>query len=143
MGVLSDFVVAGLADAPRVCASNRPGHDFAGLDARGIDTVKLATLHAILTGGEVDPSFMSDTLCSSGDDGPWVFEVPTDLVQRLAQLDAPERGAVGAAWASTEEFSPRYDDWPAEAVQQVLEDLAALCRRTAAEGEALLLWMCL
>jgi hypothetical protein len=143
MGVLTDFVVADRADAQRVCDSDCPSQDFAGLDAKGIDTVKLSTLHAILTGGEFDASFMGDTLCSGGEDGPWVFEVPADLAQRLAKLGARQLRSVGAEWDATEEFSPKYDNWPAEAVQQVLRDLAALRRRAAGEGKAVLMWMCL
>jgi hypothetical protein len=144
MGVLTDFVVADRNDAQRVCDSDCPSQEFAGLDAKGIDAVKLGALHAILTGGELDPSFMADgSVCSRGEDGPWVFEVPADLVQRLARLNARQLRAVGAKWAATEEFSPRYENWPAEAVQQVLADLARLCKQAVGEGKAVLMWLCL
>src|SRR4051794_38827478 len=99
MGVLTDFVVADRADARRVCDSDCPSQDFAGLDAKGIDTVKLGTLHAILTRGDFNPSFMGDTLCSGGDDGPWVSEVPPDLVRRLAALTPRQLTAAGKKWA--------------------------------------------
>jgi hypothetical protein len=143
MGVLTDFVVADWADAQRVCDSGCPSQDFSGLDAKGIDTVKLGTLHAILTGGAFDLFFMCDPLCSGGKYGPWVFEVPADLVKRLAKLDARQLRSTATEWATTEEFSPKYDDWPAEAVQQMLADLAGLCKRATAEGKAVLMWMCL
>jgi hypothetical protein len=143
VGVLTDFVVANHRDANRVCASDCPSQDFAGLDAKGIDTVKLGTLHAILTDGDFDPSFMSQSLCSGGKDGPWVFEVPLDLVQKLSALTARQLKAAGKKWAATEEFSPKYDNWPAEAVQQMLRDLAALCKQAHAEGKTVFMWMCL
>jgi hypothetical protein len=143
MGVLTDFVIADRLDAQRVCDSLCPSQDFPGLDAKGIDTVMLGTLHAILTGGEYDASFISDTLCSGGDDGPWVFEVPPDLVQRLAKLDATELASAGKQWAATEEFSPKYGNWPVEAVQQVLKELATLSKQAGGEGKAILMWMCL
>jgi hypothetical protein len=143
MGVLTDFVVADRGDARRVCDSDCPSQDFAGLDAKGIDTVKVGTLHALLTGGAFDPSFMGDNLCSGGEDGPWVFEVPSDLVQRLAALTPRQLAAAGRKWAATDEFSPKYDNWPAEAVQQVLQELAALCKRATCEGKAVPMWMCL
>src|SRR4051794_18812790 len=127
MGVLTDFAVADRADAQRVCASACPSRDFAGLEAKGIDTIKLGTLHAVLTGSEFNPSFINDSLfCSGGEGGPWVFEVPSDLVQRLARLTDRERQAGGEKWAATEEFSPKYENWPSELVQEVLRDLAAL-----------------
>ncbi|MBO0698606.1 MAG: hypothetical protein J2P46_09440 [Zavarzinella sp.] len=143
MGVLTDFVVVDHKHARRVLKSACPSRDFGGLDAKGIDTVKLGTLHAVLVGGEYDPSFMTDCLHSGGVEGPWVFEVPDDLVQRLAQLSPRQLVAAGKKWAVTEEFSPKFENWPAEAVQQVLGDLADLCRRAAAEGKPVLMWMSL
>ena len=92
MGVLTDFVVADRNDARRVCDASCPSRDFAGQDAKGIDTVKLGKLYAVLMGGEYDPSFISEPLCAGGDEGPWVFEVPLDLVRRLASL-APHNPA--------------------------------------------------
>ncbi len=144
MGVLTDFVVCDGADARRVCDSACPSQEFAGLDAKGIDTVKLGALHAVFTGGECDPSFMAnECLCSGGDDGPWVFQVPPDLVAMLANLTDSQLASVGDKWAASDEFSPRYDNWPEEAVHQMLSDLAGLCKQAVGEGKAVLMWMCL
>jgi hypothetical protein len=143
MGVLTDFVVADRSDARRVCDASCPSREFAGLDAKGIDTVKLGKLYAILVGGKYDPSFISGPVCDGGEEGPWVFVVPPDLVQRLAGLAPHQLAQVGEKWASVEEFSPRYDNWPIERVQKVLGDLSALCRQASNEGKAILMWMCL
>lgn len=145
MGVLTDFVVADLADAQKVCASSAPYQDFdgfAGLDADGMDTVKLSSLHAILNSEGVRSS-IHDIVCSGGENGPWVCEVPPDLVQRLAALTAQQLEVAARQWAATEEFSPRYDNWPLEAVQEVLNDLATLCKRAVAQRKSVLMWMCL
>lgn len=142
MGVLTDFVVADLAEAQTVCDSSCPCQDFDGFDAKGIDTVKLGTLHAILR-GEVYSHSGDTVLCSGGEDGPWVFEVPPELMQRLAALTAQQLEVTARTWAATEEFSPRYDDWPLEAVQEVLNELAALCKRAVTQGKSVLMWMCL
>src|SRR5437879_5564781 len=105
MGVLTDLVVATRAEAQRVCDSDNPSREFSGLDAKGIDTVKLGTLHAILTGTEFDPSLIpGDLLASGGDDGPWVIEVPADLVKRLAALDTKQVAEAATKWAKTAEF---------------------------------------
>jgi hypothetical protein len=142
VGALTDFVVADRGDARRICDSHNPSQEFGGLDAKGIDTVKLGELHALLRGGEFDPA-IHETICDGGAEGPWVFEVPPDLVQRLAGLTPAELEEVGRKWATAEVFSPRYDNWPAERVQQQLGDLAALCRQAAGEGKSVLMWMCL
>jgi len=138
--MLTDFVVASRDDAQRVCDSNCPSRDFSGIEAKGIDTVKLGTLHAMLTGEDFDPSFMDkEPLCSGGEEGPWVFEIPEDLVRRLAELNANQTVSVAAEWAKTEEFET--DNWSAAAVGGVLEELAGLCRRAEAEGKSVLMWI--
>ena len=142
MGALTDFVVADRGDARRVCDSPNPSREFGGLDGKGIDTVKLGLLHALLRGGEFDPA-IHDSLCDGGEGGPWVFEVPPDLVQRLAGFTPAELEEAGRKWAAAEVFSRRYDNWPTERVQQQLGELAALCRRAAGAGKPVLMWMCM
>jgi hypothetical protein len=60
MGVLTDFVAIDRSEAQRVCDSLCPSQDFAGIDAKGIDPVKLGALYALLTGTAFDPAFMGD-----------------------------------------------------------------------------------
>jgi hypothetical protein len=146
MGVLTDFVIADRTDAHRVCYSKCPSRDFTGLNVKGIDIVTLGALNAILTGGEFDPGFMDmgdGFICCGGEDGPWVFEVPADLVQRLAKLNEDQLVSAAIKWAATEEFSPKYANWPIERVHQVLGDLTILCKRAAGERKSVLMWMCL
>lgn len=143
MGVLTDFVVADRGDAQRVCDAGCPSRDFDGIDAKGIDAVKLGTLHAIVTGGGYDPSFIGELLCDGGEDGPWVCEVPPDSVRRLAILTPDQLAEAGRKWAATEEFSPKCDNWPPERVQEVLGDLATLYKRAVNEGKPVLMWMSL
>jgi hypothetical protein len=144
MGVLTDFVVADHKDAQTVCDAAYPSEEFSGLEAKGIDPVKLGTLYAVLTETEFDPSFISgDPLASGGDEGPWVVEVPPDLVQRLAKLDTKQLAAAAAKWAMTEEFSRQHDNWPAEAVHEVLVELAKLCTKAVAARKSVLMWMSL
>lgn len=141
---LTDFVVANRADAQLVCDSTCPSEEFLGMDAKGIDTVKLGTLNAILTGTEFDPQFVSrDELATGGEDGPWVFEVPTDFVHRLAVLDAEQLRAAAVQWAKTEEFSSEYCNWSPEEVHQMLQDLTRLSVRAVAERKSVLMWMSL
>ena len=143
MGVNTGFVVADHADAQRVCNSRSPKDDFPGFDAKGIDTVKLGRLQALLSGREFKPSFMADTCCSGGEDGPWVHEVPTDLVQRLGGLSPEGLQQLAEQLAATEEFSVKYVTWSSEAVLWVLQRLTALCKRADDEGKAVFMWRCL
>jgi hypothetical protein len=126
MGVLTDFVVADAADAQRVCDSDNPGREFDGIDAKGIDQVKMGTLYAILTDAEYDPSFMTSEesfLCSASDDGPWVQLVPQDMVDRLARIADVDMDRVAEKWFQTEEFSSKYSGWSPNDVRTFLVDM--------------------
>jgi hypothetical protein len=141
MGVLTDFVIADPSDAERVGESSYSSKDFGGLEAKGIDQVKLGTLYGILTGAPFNPSFMGDDeslLYLASDAGPLVQLVPPDLVGRLASLDDSELTRVAEKWAETEEFA--LSRWSPETVEHWLTDLAAIARKTVAEGKSLLMW---
>ena len=141
---LTDFVIADRDDAQRVCDSVSPCEEFKGMDAKGIDPVKLGTLYAILADTEDVPDFADDEfLCDGGEEGPWVMEVPTELVLRLVKLDATQIGAAATKWAKTEEFSSEYANWPPDLVHDVLSDLAKLCAQAVAAKKSVLMWMAL
>ena len=144
MGVLTDIVIADRTDAERVGRSPCPYTTFDGIDAKGIDTVKLGTLSGILTNSPFDPDFIAnDCLFQGGDEGPWVFEVPSTFVRHLASLISKELLHTGTRWAASEELSPRYDHWPAEDVHEVLGRLVALARRAVEAKKSVLIWMSL
>ena len=141
---LTEFVLADRVDAQRVCDSVSPSDEFKSMDAKGVDPVKLGMLYAILADTEDVPDFVDDEpLCDGGEEGPWVMELPKDLVQRLARLDATQIGAAATKWANTEEFSSEYDDWTPELVHEVLSDLAKLCAQAVGANKSVLMWMSL
>ncbi|MEO8396537.1 MAG: hypothetical protein ABI700_26320 [Chloroflexota bacterium] len=149
MGILTDFVVADISEAQRIGESLNPSRDFNGLDAKGIDQVKLAMLYAILSDQPYDPDFMSaeSLLYAASDDGPWVQQVPPDLVSRLANLSDSDYPAITHQWAQTEEFTHKHSGYsPAAALERTegfLRRIAPLARQSIAENKALLMWMCL
>jgi hypothetical protein len=144
MGLLTDFVVADLADAQRVGESVSPGHTFGGIAVIGIDGVRLGALYTVLSGTpyttEFVANFMGDQsfVYAASEDGPWVQLVPHDLTRRIAALDGTELPRVAARWAQTEDVagSP-------QVLAEFLEDLAGLARQAVASGKELLLWVCL
>lgn len=54
-------------------------------------------------------------LHEDSDDGPWVYVIPDQLVDKLAGLDAERRTEVANAWASEQEF--RRDGWEGTTVK--------------------------
>ena len=142
MGVLSDLVVAAAGDAERIGRSQSPAAEFGGIDIKGIDSVKLGTLHAILTGRsfkDLLPEYQP--VIAVSDEGPWVFRIPSDLVTRLTSLAGDDKQVALAKWAATEEFE--LDRWSTTAVAETFDEIVSLARKAEEVGHALFLWMCL
>lgn len=143
MGVLSDLVVAGENDAELVCRTLNPSATFAGIDIKGIDSVKFESLDQILTGRA--PTLTSDVftpLACGFDEGRLVFRLPGGLVGKRAALSSAEQTATADLWFKTEgEF--HFGDWQTEAVLQVLAGVCALARSAVAQHKVLYLWMSL
>lgn len=143
MSVLSDLVIAPADAAAAICRSTDPMRELGAVDIKGIDTIKLALLHAQLTGEDLDsllPGY-DPIVSASDDDGPWVFVLPAPFVQRLATLDATERTAAGARWASAEEFA--LDGWAPSDVDAMLTTIWTAARDARTAGNELFLRMSL
>jgi hypothetical protein len=136
-------LVAGTnADIERIGESQTPSRDFDGIDIKGIDTVKLGTLHSILTGEEFEtllPQY--DPVYESSEEGPWVFQIPDGFTSRLASLSPAERTAVADQWAATEEFA--LDGWSPSDVGASLDAICALAASAGSSERSLFLWMSL
>jgi hypothetical protein len=142
MGVLSDLVVAPVGDADRVAHAQVPSQVFDGIDIKGIDSVKFGILHSLLTGrafGDLLPLY--DPAVTVSEEGPWVFQIPQDLVASLAGLDEPRKSEVARQWAKTAEFA--LDRWAEGEVASALDSISTLAKRGVEPGQALFLWMSL
>jgi len=148
MGVLSDIIVADRGEAAAINAAGG-AHlgQWACLESKGIDTVKLGTLWQILNHRSADDvnavaTFMADgVLDQRSEEGPWVYLVPEQLRSALASLDPPAQESAAAQWAATEEFA--LDGWLAADVEEYLGDLVEHARQASRAGKSLLLWMSL
>ena len=144
MGVLSDFIIADRSEA--VAINDAQGShlkQWPCLESKGINTVKLATLWAILSGTEYDSGFMLDEsiLDQPTDEGPWVFLVPDQLVSAVFSIGNDRIEFVAREWAKTEEF--KLDRWPEPEVIAYLKQFVEFARKARAQNKDLLLWMCL
>jgi hypothetical protein len=143
MGVLTDFVVAEASEAKRL-GDDRESFD--GVDAKGIDQVRMGTLYAFLTETEYDPSFLTsdDSFAYiASDDGPWVQAIPADMVKRLMEMSPVEMQKIGDVWFQTEEFDPKYSRWSRDDVSEFLSQIQQLATRAMSEGKSLFMWTCL
>jgi|GEM_PF-1310712 len=146
MGVLTDIVLAGTNEAKKVEASDGPSREFAGIDAKGIDQVRMGTLYAILTSSEYDPGFMLDeesVIEPDDEDGPWVHIVPQKMVLLLSKLTDAGIPAVADEWGKTEEFQPEYSSWSQEDILKFLEQIRSLSKKALTDNKTMYMWMCL
>jgi hypothetical protein len=140
MSVLTQVLAAEDDEIEAIGESLNPVEDWSGLQMRDVDTAKIATLHALLTGDLFDdaiahyePVYVSDT------EGALVLRLADDLTERLAALDEDVLDDVAAELAATEEFEVA--GWEDEAIAAMLADLADLARLAESQGQALLVWL--
>lgn len=138
MGLLTDFLIARRSDAPKLAESIHPIEDWDGIEAKGLDPIKLMTLWEILAGTK--PADL-EMLHMASEEGPWVFEVAEDLVKLLAELEEPRAATVAENWSRTDEL--QLDDWATEDARLALEALTSVARKATDRKSSLLLWMCL
>jgi hypothetical protein len=138
-GVTTDLLVADPRDATAVAEATAPRARWAGIDARGVDQVKLGTLWALLAGREYRDELVLEfvPLHEVSEDGPWVFRVPDPLVALLADVDDAGASRAAPAWAATDELA--LDGWDAEGAAALIDGLRGLARGARAGGKPLLM----
>lgn len=140
MSLLVNIVIADEEDIGLIGESQHPVEEWSGIQARDIDTGKIATLHCLLTGDSFEEALASyEPDYVAGEDGAIVIRIPDELVERLAYLDEDALDSVGVELAATEEFE--LAGWPAAEVATLVEELAALAQQADSNGEAMFVWM--
>lgn len=143
MGVLTDLIVAYESEAGAVAESESPLRDWPGIDAKGIDHVKLGKLLSILTSEPYSNSLVGEfrQIAELSDDGPWVFRLPRGLVLALSKMNEAELGRISVQWSAVEEFDR--SGYDLATVTELLAALRELSKTAMAEGKDVLMWMCL
>lgn len=140
MAILTQFLAAEDDEIEAIAESENPLEEWSGVQMRDVDTAKIATLHALLTGDLFDdavayyePVFVSDN------EGVVMLRLADELTGHLAALGEEVLFDVATELAATEEFE--YTGWDEEAITAMLADLADLARLAEAQGQALLVWL--
>ena len=139
MGILTNIVAAEEDEYAAIGESLRPVDEWSGIERRGIDTAKIATLHCLLTGDEFEEALGSYEPVYAGDEGALVLRVADEVMERLATLDEEALELVAAELAATEEYE--MEQWEPEDVQALVMDLADLARLADSQGQVLFVWM--
>ena len=140
MSILANIVAAEEEEVEAVGLSQHPVDEWSGIEARDIDTAKIATLHCLLTGeGFADVVSAYEPVYMAGDEGAIVVRIPDEVVEILAGFDEEALERVGEELAAAEEFE--IQGWPVEQVQSLVTELSELARLAESQGQAMFVWM--
>jgi hypothetical protein len=139
LGILTNIVAAEEDEIAAIGESLRPVDEWSGIERRGIDTAKIATLHCLLTGDEFVEAVSGYEPVYATDEGTIVLRLADEAMERLATLDEEALELVAGELAATEEYE--MEGWDSEEVQALVFELADLARLAESQGQSLFVWM--
>lgn len=140
MGLLVNIVTADEDEIEAVGVSQHPVDEWSGIEVRDIDTLKLATLHSLLTGDDFEEALGCYEPVYAGDEeGALVLRIPDEIAEKLAGFDEDALDRIGEELAATEEFE--IGGWPQEEVQGLVVQLGDLAQLAESQGQIMLVWM--
>jgi len=135
MGVFSYVVFANREDAQALLDGPSPLERFEGYGEKASDPGRWASL-ATLLGAEPDEAARIRNATPLAEaEGSWVFEVPTELLERVSRLDAARIAKTGRAWAEADIVMARGGG---EYARNALSRLVSASRRALAENKRIL-----
>lgn len=139
MGILTNIVAADKDEVAAIGESLQPLEHWSGIERRDIDTVKIATLHSLLTGDDLDQALYLYEPIYAGMEGALVLRVADDVVDKLAGLDEDALSRVAEELSATEEFE--LEQWDSGEVEDMVMELAELAQLAQSQEQSLFVWM--
>ena len=139
MGLLINIVCADEEELEDVALAEHPVDEWSGIEARDIDTAKLATLHCLLVDDGYEQALSVYEPVYASDEGVLLLRIPDEVIEKLALLEEEALEQVGEELAATEEFE--MNDWPLEEVQALVVQLGELARLADSQGQVMFVWM--
>lgn len=139
MGILTNIVAADKDEVAAIGESLQPLEEWSGIERRDIDTAKIATLHSLLTGDDLDQALYLYEPIYAGMEGALVLRIADDVVEKLAALDEDALSRVAEELSATEEFE--LEQWDADEVEDMVMELAELAQLAQSQEQVLFVWM--
>lgn len=141
MEIVTHIVAADDDEYQAVGNSINPLDEWSGIEAPRLDTIKIATLHSLLTGDPLQVALDLYEPVYVAENETVVLRIADELMEKLATLDEDELENVAIEVAATEEFET--EQWDTEDIQEQLILLGDLAQLAESQGQALFVWMCL
>ena len=139
MGILTNIIAAEEDEFAAIGESLHPLEEWSGIERRDMDTAKIATLHCLLTGDELEQAFYLYEPVYVGVEGALVLRLTDEVVDKLATLDEEALERVAEELSATEEYE--LEQWDADEVQDMVMELAELAQLAQSQEQALFVWM--
>ncbi|MEO8410070.1 MAG: hypothetical protein ABI478_05825 [Propionivibrio sp.] len=115
--------------------SVNPLEEWSGIEAPGLDTVKLATLHCLLTEDSLQTALDAyEPIYESAND-TIVLRVADQLLEKLAELDEEALEELAEELAASEEYEREH--WDVDDVLDYLMELCELAQLAESQGQLL------
>lgn len=136
------FVVAAEEDEyPDVARSASPLNEWSGIEAPGLDTAKVATLHSLLTGDSLQTALdlYEPVFVAEGDEETIVLRVEDEMLEELALLDDEALENVAGELAATEVYES--EGVETDDLLDSLAALAELAQLAESQDQKLFVWI--
>ena len=141
MEFVTHIVAAEDEEYMAVGESGCPLDEWSGIEAPGLDTVKLATLHCLLTGDSLQAALDLYEPVYVAESETIILRIADEVLEKLVVLDEDALESVASELAATEAFEREQRD--AEDVLAHLMELAELAQLAESQGQVLFVWMSL
>lgn len=130
---MADLVLGTPDDAQAIVSSDYPLGEYSGVNVDGLDPLHLASLHALLVQGEFDQVVEAyQPIAEGSPSGPWLIQLPPELIEALPHIAPPDLPAVAKEWALT---GPAQEvGWSQREAETFLARLVHFARTAAFEG---------
>lgn len=139
MALLANIIAAEEDEVEAIGESLHPVNEWSGIELRGMDTAKIATLHCLLTGDDLDMAIGAYEPVYVASEGALVLRLADEVAEKLAGLEEDAIDEVAAELAATEAFE--MEGWAEEEVHTLVTELANLAQLAESQGQRLFVWM--
>ncbi len=141
MDIMTNIIAAEEDEFTAIGESTCPLDEWSGIEALGLDTLKVATLHCLLTGDSMQRALDLYEPVYVSENETIVLRIAGELMEKLAALDEETLEDLAGELAASEEFEA--DEWDPEDVLAQLTELAELAQLAESQGQNLFVWITL
>lgn len=145
VAILTDFFAARRDEVETYDFTEMPRERFPTLQTKGLDPVKMATLHTLLIGEDIHDvesvvARIPEPIHEDDDGDLVVFALPDAIVRGLADLDDNGAARLAERWVATEEF--KMEGWTRADIDPVLAELRTFMEEAVRTERDVYLWVC-